>query len=352
MRRIFLIRHGQPDFPLGRRVCLGRTDTPLGALGRMQAALLGRELGRESLTLFSSPLLRCRQTAAALGKPVTVVPELAEQDMGPWDGLDFDEIRAAWPELYARRASQPLLVPPGAETLLQVRDRVLPALERCLAVSEGDLAVAVHATVIQAILMEVLGLPPEESRGLRPPCGACAVLGAEERLSLLAPSRRPRSPLTRALAETLLEAAAPGAGVEAHCRAVAEEALRIADALPAETDRELLFCAALLHDAARSEKDHARVGAAWLRELGYEQAAALVEQHHDWDGTAVDEAAILFLADKCVREAGRVSLDERFAESEKRCTTPQARAAHAARYAAARRLREAVNALAGRSIVE
>ena len=41
MRRIFLVRHGHPDFPLGAHVCLGRTDTPLGALGRMQACLLG-----------------------------------------------------------------------------------------------------------------------------------------------------------------------------------------------------------------------------------------------------------------------------------------------------------------------
>ena len=44
MRRVYLIRHGHPDFPLGAHMCLGRTDTPLGPLGRMQAALLGEEL--------------------------------------------------------------------------------------------------------------------------------------------------------------------------------------------------------------------------------------------------------------------------------------------------------------------
>ena len=92
---------------------------------------------------------------------------------------------------------------------------------------------------------------------------------------------RPHPPLTRELAERLLQAAAPGERIEAHCRAVAAEALRIAEALPLELDGELLACAALLHDVARKEKDHARLGAAWLRELGYEEAAALVEQHHD-----------------------------------------------------------------------
>ena len=41
MREIYLIRHGMPDFPGGARMCLGRTDLPLGLRGRLQAALLG-----------------------------------------------------------------------------------------------------------------------------------------------------------------------------------------------------------------------------------------------------------------------------------------------------------------------
>ena len=58
MRRVFLIRHGHPDFPLGAHVCLGRTDTPLGPLGRMQAALLGETLlapDDEALLLCPGP---------------------------------------------------------------------------------------------------------------------------------------------------------------------------------------------------------------------------------------------------------------------------------------------------------
>ena len=30
MRALYLIRHGHPDFPIGSRICLGQTDTPLG----------------------------------------------------------------------------------------------------------------------------------------------------------------------------------------------------------------------------------------------------------------------------------------------------------------------------------
>ena len=256
MRRVYLIRHGHPDFPLGAHMCLGRTDTPLGPLGRMQAALLGEELGGRGLAVYASPLTRCRETAAPLGGTAIPVPALAEQDMGPWDGLDFDTIRARWPELYARRAAQPLLVPPGAETLLQVRGRVLPAFRSCLEKSRGDLAVVVHASVIQAILAELTGTPPEESRALRPPYGSYALLEGEgPRVTLTA--QLPRPALTPALAERLLAAAAPGARAEAHCRAVAAESLRIARALPLELNLELLESAALLHDLARGEKDHA-----------------------------------------------------------------------------------------------
>ncbi len=352
MRRLYLIRHGHPDFPLGAHMCLGRTDTPLGPLGRMQACLLGETLGAEQLTVFSSPLTRCRETAAPLGGEPVLVPALAEQDMGPWDGLDFDEIKGRWPELYARRREEPLLVPPGAETLAAVRERVLPALQECLDGSDGDLAVVAHASVIQAILAEVRGVPLKESRPLRIPYAACALLRSDGALRMEGEAARPCPPLTVPLAEKLLKASAPGERVEAHCRAVAAEARRIAGALPIELDEELLVSAALLHDIARKEKDHARLGAAWLRELGYDRAAELVAQHHDRQGETIDEAAILYLADKCVREDRRVTMEERFAGSEARCVTPEAKAAHAARRESALQLRERVNCLCGKTVVE
>ena len=352
MRRLFLIRHGHPDFPLGAHMCLGRTDTPLGPLGRMQACLLGEALGEKALAVFSSPLTRCRETAKPLGGEAILVPALAEQDMGPWDGLDFTRIQARWPELYARRADEPLLVPPGAETLREVQARVMPALLACIEGCTGDLAVVAHASVIQAILAAVKGVPLEESRPLRIPYAAYAVLTYDGALHLEQDAARPCPPLTPKLAGRLFEAAAPGERVEAHCRAVAAEALRIAEALPLPLELPLLESAALLHDVARKEKDHARLGAMWLRELGYEMAAAIVAQHHDWRDDAVNEAAVLYLADKCVREDRRVTIEERFAASAERCKTPEARAAHSERLEAALRLRDMINEICGKTLVE
>ena len=352
MRQIYLIRHAHPDFPLGAHMCLGRTDTPLGPLGRMQAVLLGEELRKKHLKVFSSPLTRCRETAAPLGGEAEIVPALAEQDMGPWDGLTFDEIKERWPELFARRSAEPLLVPPGAETLATVQRRVLPALYECLARSDGDLAVVAHASVDQAILAKVCNVKLEESRPLRIPYASFVVLHYDDMLCLETEAAQPSPLLTPELAAKLLSAAAPGQPTEAHCRAVAEESLRIAMALPLDLDMDLLVSSALLHDIARKEKHHAILGAAWLREMGYAHAAEIIEKHHDWCGETIDEAAILFLADKCVREDRRVPIETRFVTSEKRCLTPEAKAAHAERRKTALRLRDEINKLCGQQIIQ
>ena len=353
MRRVYLIRHAHPDFPLEAHMCLGRTDTPLGILGRMQALLLGEVMQDAQLSaVFSSPLSRCRQTAAPLGLPLQIVDALAEQDMGPWDGLDFTQIRQGWPELYKRRNTEPLLVPPGAETLADVRRRSVPALKACLKGSSGNLAIVAHASVIQALLAEIRGIPLPESRPLRPPYTAYALFAFDGSLHLEQEKILPRVPLTPELASRLLDAAAPGEQIAAHCRAVAAEAARIAAALPLPLDTGLLQNAALLHDVARMEKHHAQVGAAWLRELGYEQAARLVAQHLDLEEDAPMEAAVLYLADKCIRETEWVPLEERFACSEKRCNTEEARKAHTARLEKALQLREKINQLCGQRIVQ
>ena len=64
----------------------------------------------------------------------------------------------------------------------------------------------------------------------------------------------------------------------------------------------------------------------------------MIALHHDFEGDSLNEAALLFLADKYIRGTERVSLEERFAASADRCTDEEARAAHERRYQAAKRL--------------
>lgn len=176
MRTVYFIRHGQPDIPQGRRICLGRTDIPLSPLGRAQAALLGDQLGDRVDRVFSSPLSRARETAEGLGHPVTVLEDLTELSAGDWDGLDFEEIALRWPELYAARGKNPNLPIPGAEDAALGQRRFLSAVHWALAHSRGDIALVAHSSVGQLLLAHALGVSPYEARQFRLPWGSYCCL--------------------------------------------------------------------------------------------------------------------------------------------------------------------------------
>ena len=65
MKRVYLIRHGLPDFPGGERMCLGSTDLPLAPEGLAQAEQMAVALPPVT-AVFSSPLNRAVQTARAI----------------------------------------------------------------------------------------------------------------------------------------------------------------------------------------------------------------------------------------------------------------------------------------------
>lgn len=157
MKKVYLIRHGKPDFPDGKHMCLGRTDLPLSPEGLSQAREMAKILPTVS-SVFSSPLIRAVQTAQAIGRPITILDDLREMDAGDWDGLTFDEIRTRYPQLYAARGQDPSLPLPGGEDRQACLSRFRNAMEIAAQSSSGDLAVTAHGAVIAAF-MESLGAP-------------------------------------------------------------------------------------------------------------------------------------------------------------------------------------------------
>ncbi|AEG58817.1 DVU_1551 family NTP transferase [Desulforamulus ruminis] len=109
-----------------------------------------------------------------------------------------------------------------------------------------------------------------------------------------------------------------------HGRAVAQLARKWAMMLNqcgCRLNLDLIQAAGLLHDLAKGKPDHARVGADTLRERGYHAVAEIVAGHMDLGpeaDAAIDERAILFLADKMVQGVRRIPLEERFQEKQKR----------------------------------
>lgn len=156
MKKVYLIRHGLPDFPGGKRMCIGMTDIPMGEAGLLQAARMAESLPPVT-AVFSSPLQRAVHTAEAIGMAVTVLPDLREMYAGEWDGLTFEEIRQRYPGLYAARGRDLTLPLPGAEDHAEGLARFVSAMEQAAETAPGDLAVVAHGGIIGQFLKKISG---------------------------------------------------------------------------------------------------------------------------------------------------------------------------------------------------
>lgn len=332
MGKIYLIRHGQPDFPDGKKMCLGKTDLPLSKLGKLQAALLVPFFEGKQVTVFSSPLTRARQTAAVLGRPVTVLPGLSELDMGQWDGLTFEEIRVRFPELYAARARDKTLPFPDMEDketgLARFRAAVGHALDSC----EGDVVLVTHSGVMELFL----------GTAEKAPYGSVTTL--TEDFELLSFGVVPHPELTPDFCEKLLYLSETPENIICHSRAVTERALELARPLDIPMDENLIRVGGLLHDIARTEDLHGQRGGWYFDQLGYPRIAQLIRNHCDLEEMVLNEDALIFLADKQTCGTETVTLEERFAKSWPKCRTEEEKEYHQTRYTAAMEIAALYNA--------
>src|SRR5262245_33779666 len=104
MTRLLLMRHAATAANLSRPYTLqgSRPDAPLAPQGLAQAEAAARALAHLPIdAVFASPLIRARTTAEALGQPVTLVPEVAEVDVGEWAGLAWEDVARRWPAEHA-----------------------------------------------------------------------------------------------------------------------------------------------------------------------------------------------------------------------------------------------------------
>ncbi|BCJ72736.1 bifunctional RNase H/acid phosphatase [Catellatospora sp. IY07-71] len=160
--RLVLVRHGETQLTAEKRYS-GRGDVPLSAAGEKQAAAAaGRVAAMRPDRVITSPLARCRATAAAIaeaagGVPVTVEKDLIECDFGAWEGLTFGDVRERYPaELDAWLASTSV-APPKGESFQQVAKRVRGAMGKLQQAYEGQTVVIVsHVSPIKLILRDAL----------------------------------------------------------------------------------------------------------------------------------------------------------------------------------------------------
>ena len=370
MRTIWLVRHGAVDFgELKGRVCLGWKDLPLSEEGEWQARHMAEFFKDIKVRgIFSSPLKRAARTAelitAKMVAPlpdVVPVPDLKEVDVGLWDGLSFEEIRERFPEEYQAREKALGRTPfPGGESIQQAGERFAGAFWKILRENEGDLLITAHAGVISALLCRLTGTDIDRHHDFFIPYLGLTELRQEEPDGVPVPVRigcRPVGFLKMDVAESLWEREEVPGEIRRHLIKVAETALELIgcdpaaareDRLPssvsvgnAALDPRVLWYAALLHDLRRPVgRTHPQEGAELLRKEGYLELVQPVALHHEasvWKPQEpLSEAELLYYADKLVQGDKRVSLEERFAQSRKKCAGPDALAAHEQRYRAAK----------------
>ena len=152
--RLSLIRHPQPAIAPG--TCYGQLDIPAEAPA-LAALVRGCLALPPPRAVFTSPLARCREVAAALAMRGWPAPQpearIAELDFGDWEGRRWDEIGrkaiAAWV------ADLVTVAPPNGETVQALAARALAFVEQLLADpalgADTRVVLFTHAGVIQTL---------------------------------------------------------------------------------------------------------------------------------------------------------------------------------------------------------
>ncbi len=163
--RIYLIRHGQvAGFDQPRYN--GQADVELTPLGIEQYHLLKERLADKNISAcYSSDLSRCKTGAEIICQAFGIKPainrELRELNIGAWEGMTWQEIKAEWPDEWQARLEDLVnfRVPQG-ENLLDVEARVMPVICNAVERHKGEeILVVAHGGVNRIVLLHAIGAP-------------------------------------------------------------------------------------------------------------------------------------------------------------------------------------------------
>jgi len=168
MTTFYLIRHGSNDF--FSHTLVGRTPgIHLNEAGKREAAGLATSLAGEQIQkILTSPLERCRETAAPLAAKVQLPEEISnallEADFGDWTGKKFKELdaREDWRRWNTFRSGNRA---PNGESMLEIQQRMVGLiLELHRDFRDRRIALFSHGDPLRAAVVYFLGAPLEYIR--------------------------------------------------------------------------------------------------------------------------------------------------------------------------------------------
>lgn len=176
---LLLLRHGESEGN-ALHVIQGWRGYALTSRGRAQADAAGRHLASVgAVALYTSPLLRARETAAAVEAHSSLaaveLADLREYHFGEAEGLRWEEATARW-GLSDRDWGAGRV--PGEEGMPNFRRRVAAQFDALSRRHASELAICVvHGGVIGAIVAHLCGL--DEQRYAQIYTGNCGITAVE-----------------------------------------------------------------------------------------------------------------------------------------------------------------------------
>ena len=180
MTVLLLIRHARTD-TAGKRLTGWERGIRLNDRGKEESARLAERLDGVAIRgIYSSPLERCRETAAplarALGVAVSIRRALLEVDYGDWTGRPISSVRRTRLWRVVQHAPSRIRFP-GGESLLEVQTRAVAEVERIAARHPKDIvAIVTHADVVRLLLLHYAGMHLDDLQRLVVDPGSASVV--------------------------------------------------------------------------------------------------------------------------------------------------------------------------------
>ncbi|GGD04036.1 histidine phosphatase family protein [Aureimonas glaciei] len=169
MIQLLLFRHAPTPWNAERRL-QGRSDIPLSPEGAAQARAWRLPEDAAGWPCLSSPLLRARQTAEAMGLSPQVASAFVEMDWGGYEGRRLAELRQEFgPVLAAEEAEGLDFRPPGGESPRAVGERALAGL----AALREDSIVVTHKGVLRPLFALATGWDMQAAPPIKIRDGCC-----------------------------------------------------------------------------------------------------------------------------------------------------------------------------------
>ena len=155
--KIHLIRHGLTEANIKGQYVGNRTDLPLCDEGIDELRALRDTVDYPDIErLYTSPMLRCRQSANIIypDTDYTVIDEFAEYDFGEFEGKTANELESR--EAFALWTAGKLPAPPGGESTENFIKRLAlgfrAVVEDMMKEGVGSSAVIMHGGAIMMLL--------------------------------------------------------------------------------------------------------------------------------------------------------------------------------------------------------